>query len=577
MNRMYKTIFVALFLPLMFSSCEDFFQVNDKELITNDLVVANEEFITGLWSNMYHSLDNGFQEVGASMLASASDEADSNVPYDATSLYNDGSWNSYNNPYNRGWQFQYQGINNAAYFLQISDTTTNKEFNFFKDYKNYPDNKAKYNRFLANLKAYRIDAKFFKAYFHFQLWKMYGNAPIVDKVLTDAEAKNLKQATTQEMVNYISGTLNEIIREFDELETMPGSAYHSGKWDASNLGRITKGAALALKCRLFLYAASPLYNGGTYNKALCDSAAKAAATIINSNIYSVSIGYRKLQFNRTAANPENILDNRVDILDNNLMETWNYPKGGLSKYVNVGGVCSNATCPSQNLVDAYDKLPGYSDANPFEKRDYRMKLTVYCNGDMVNGAAVESFRGGKDGIGEKNATTTGYYLKKFVNDTITLPAGTTAPHVWYIFRYGEVLLNYAEAMFNAFGNVKRGYITLGVDLSPEDAINILRLRDGRNVGNLPISTPLTNILIRKERQVELAFEGHRFWDVRRWKIANVTENQALRGMNITIINGQLQYNPNYVVETRKFNAGMELFPIPFSEMYLYPNWEQNWW
>lgn len=577
MNATNKIIITALLLPMLFSSCEDFFQVNDKELITNDLVVANEEFITGLWSNMYHSLDNGFQEVGASMLASATDEADSNVPYDATSLFNDGSWNSYNNPYNRGWQFQYQGINNAAYFLQISDTTTNKEFNFFKDYKNYPDNKAKYNRFLANLKAYRIDAKFFKAYFHFQIWKMYGNAPIVDKVLTESEAKNLKQATTAEMVSYISGTLNEIIREFDELESMPGSAYHAGKWDASNLGRITKGAAQALKCRLFLYAGSPLYNAGTYNKALCDSAAKAAAAIINSNVYSVSIGYRKLQFNRTAANPENILDNRVDILDNNQMETWNYPKGGLSKYVNVGGVCSNATCPSQNLVDAYDKLPGYSAANPFEKRDYRMKLTVYCNGDMVNGAAVESFRGGKDGIGEKNATTTGYYLKKFVNDTITLPVGTTAPHVWYIFRYGEVLLNYAEAMFNAYGNVKKGYITNGSDLSAEDAINLVRLRDGKNVGNTPVATPLTNDLIRRERQVELAFEGHRFWDVRRWKIANTTENQPLRGMNIIVTNGVAQYDPNYVVENRKFAAGMEFFPIPYSEMYLYPSWTQNWW
>lgn len=577
MKTNYKTIILALFVPMVFSSCEDFFQVNNKELITNDLVVANEEFIVGLWSNMYHSLDNGFQEVGASMLASASDEADSNVPYDASSLFNDGSWNSYNTPYNRGWHFLYQGINNASFFLQLSDTSTNKAFDFFRDYKNYPDNKAKYNRFLANLKAYRIDAKFFKAYFHFQLWKMYGNVPIVDKVLTEEEAKKLKQATTNEMINYISETLNEVIREFEELETMPGSAYVNGKWDVSNLGRITRGAALALKCRMFLYAASPLYNEGVYNKVWCDSAARTAATIINSNLYSVNIGYRKLQFNRTAANPENILDNRVGILDNNLMETWNYPKGGLSKYVNVPGINSNATCPSQNLVDAYDKLPGYSDAYPYEKRDFRLKASIYCNGDFVNGSPVESFRGGKDGIGEKNSTTTGYYLKKFVNDTLTLPAGTTGPRVWYIFRYGEVLLNYAEAMFNAFGNVKRAYITTGADLSPEDAINIVRLREGKNAGNMPVSTPLTNQLIRKERQVELAFEGHRFWDVRRWKIAYTTENQPLRGMNITMNNGMPVYNPNYIVEDRKFNAGMELFPIPFSEMHLYPEWIQNWW
>jgi len=567
--------FILIVTPLLVA-CDDFFTVNDKELIDKKLVVKNEEFFTGLWSNLYHSLDNGFMEVGSTMLANASDEADSNVPFGPTTVFNEGSWNSYNNPYNRSWGFYYQTINNANYFLEISDTTTNTEFVFYKDYANYPDDKAKYNRFLANLMAYRIDAKFFKALAHFQLWKMYGNVPIVNNVITKEEAAQLKQATTPEMLTYISGILNQIIAEFNVLENKPGSAYKLGKWDPSSLGRITKGAALALKCRLFLYAASPLHNNETYNLAYCDSAAKAAASIINSNIYSVAIGYRKLQFNRTATNPENILDTRSDVLDNNLMETWNYPKGGLPKYVNIPGICSNATCPSQNLVDAYDKLSGYDDAKPNLKRDFRLSQTVYFDGDLNNGTQIESFRGGKDGIGDKNATTTGYYLKKFVNDTITLPVGTVAPHVWYVFRYSEVLLNYAEAMFNAYGNAKKGYITVGNDLNATDAINIVRLRDGRNTGNLAITAPLTNDIIRRERQVELAFEGHRFWDVRRWKIASITENLPLRGMNITVANNVKQFNPNYVVETRKFVTGMELFPIPYTEMHLYPSWKQNW-
>jgi len=568
--------FILLVTPLLVA-CDDFFTVNDKELIDKELVVKNEEFITGLWSNLYHSLDNGFMEIGSAMLASASDEADSNVPFGPTTAFNGGSWNSYNNPYNKAWGFQYQTINNANYFLEISDTTSNAEFKFYKDYANYPDDKAKYNRFLANLMAYRIDAKFFKALSHFQLWKMYGHVPIVDKVITKDESALLKQATTPEMVNYISDILNQIIVEFDVLENMPGSAYKAGKWDPSSLGRITKGAALALKCRMFLYAASPLHNEGEYNTAYCDSSAVAAANIINSNIYSVAIGYRKLQFNRTTSNPENILDNRTDVLDNNIMETWNYPKSGLPKYVNVPGISSNSTSPSQNLVDAYDKLSGYDPLKPNLNRDYRLSQTVYFDGDLNNGTEIETFRGGKDGIGDKNSTTTGYYLKKFVTDTLTLPVGTIAPHVWYIFRYSEVLLNYAEAMFNAYGNVKKGYITAGADLSAADALNIVRLRDNRNVGNLPVALPLTNETIRRERQVELAFEGHRFWDVRRWKIAMQTENAPLRGLNITVINNVKQYDPNYVVESRKFTDGMELFPIPYSEMYLYPSWQQNWW
>lgn len=575
MKTKIKILTFLSLLIFLITSCEDFYQVNDKELIGRDLVVKNEEFITGLWDNLYHSFDNGFQEVGTTMLANACDEAESNVPFGATTSFNQGSWNSYNTPYNRGWGFLYQGINNASHFLEISDTTSNTEFNFYKEYKNYPDNKVKYNTFLVNLKAYRNDAQFFKAYFHFQLWKMYGKVPIVDRVITEQEAKALKQATTAEMVNYISGTLNTVISEFDSIAKMPNSPYIAGKWTSNNLGRITKGAALALKCRLFLYAASPLYNDGAYNTAYCDSAAKAAAAIINSDIYSVDISYRTLQFDRTVANTENILDNRVDILDNNLMETWNYPKGGLPKYVNVNGVCSNATCPSQNLADAYN-LPTYNASTPFANKDYRFSQTIYTDGEIVNGNPIESYRGGKDGIGEKNSTSTGYYLKKFVQDTITLPIGTNAPHVWYIFRYSEVLLNYAEAMFNAYGNTKKGYIT-GTDLNALEAINIVRLRAGKNAGNTALTGTLTNDLIRRERQMELAFEGHRFWDVRRWLIANTTENLSLRGVNITLTNAVKTYDTNYVVETRKFLAGMEHFPIPYSEMYLYPSWTQNWW
>lgn len=158
-----------------------------------------------------------------------------------------------------------------------------------------------------------------------------------------------------------------------------------------------------------------------------------------------------------------------------------------------------------------------------------------------------------------------------------MPVGTTASHVWYIFRYSEVLLNYAEAMHNAFGDARKGYITNGSDMNALEAINTVRLRAGKNIGNMQLATSLSNDIIRKERQVELAFEGHRFWDVRRWKIAETTENKALRGMSIEWNNGVKSYNANFKVESRKFVNGMEHFPIPFTEMHLYPDWKQNWW
>lgn len=578
MNLKIKIYLTALVLVFILNSCDNPFVVDDKEFINKDLVVSNESYIVGLWANLYHSFNNGFQEVGSSMLASACDEADSNVPFGPTNAFNQGSWNSYNNPYSKAWAYMYSVLNNASYFLEVSDTTLNKDMVFYKDYIKFPDNKLKYNTFLANLKGWRADARFFKAYHHFQLWKMYGNVPIVDKVLSKDEALKLKQATTQEVVNYIDTTLNRVIKELDELERMPNTIYTGGKWNSNNLGRITKGAAFALKCRMYLYAASPLYNNGTYNKAYCDSAARAAAKIINMNIYSLNISYSAMQFDRSLANPENILDYRSGVGNLNYFELQNYPKGGEAQYVNVDNICSNATCPSQNLVDAYEKLPGYTSTLPFQNLDARFKLTILCDGDVANGKEVESYKGGVAGIGDKNATTTGYYLKKFVVDKVTLPVGTQPAHIWYVFRYGEVLLNYAEAMFNAYGETtKKGYVTNGPDMSALDAINKTRLRTGLT-GNIAIVSPLNNEKIQKERQVELAFEGHRFWDVRRWKIAEISENAPLRGMFIVKNSDNTKtYNPRYEVEKRLFTAGMEHFPIPYTEMNQYPSWTQNWW
>lgn len=432
----------------------------------------------------------------------------------------------------------------------------------------------KYATKVFNWHAYRLDASFLKAYYHFELWKRYGDIAIADKLLTESEALALERTPGQEVVEYIVHALDSLAPMYDELETMKNTQYTNGKWIDNQYGRITKGAVLALKARVLLYAASPLNSpSGQYDAELCDRAARAAADVINLGLYSTNISYRDMQFDRSSSNPENILDNRPNIGNFNSMETWNYPKGGSDQYVTTS-VGNNATCPSQNLVDAYETVDGSAvdPDDPYANRDPRFYETILCNGDTFNDATVESFVGGLAGINNTNCTTTGYYLKKFVQDKVQLPQGTTVPHVWYLFRYGEILLNYAEAMFYAHGpNAKMGYVTNGGDLSALEAVNQVRARDGVD---MPPLTSLDETKLRNERRIELAFEGHRFWDVRRWKIAETTENQPLMGMRIIKIGDRFDYNV-VKVEDRTFRPAMYRYPIPFAEKMRYPSWEQN--
>jgi hypothetical protein len=286
-----------------------------------------------------------------------------------------------------------------------------------------------------------------------------------------------------------------------------------------------------------------------------------------------------LFLNTSAANAEIILDYRN--VNSNYMETWNYPSGGNRLYAyNVG---ANATCPSQNLVDGYEMTngkaiteptSGYDPLNPYLNRDPRLAQTILTNNTLWNDSTVKAYIGGVDGIGKTSSTTTGYFLKKFVQEKVQLPTAKTASHVWHIFRYGEVLLNYTEAMNEAFGP---DVVPAGFKLSSVAAINLIRNRTGVGMPNVPtgLSQAVFRDKIRAERRVELAFEGHRFWDVRRWMIADQTENAPLRGMRITKTGNTFSYEV-VKVEDRKFTApAMYRYPVPYSELVKYGSWTQT--
>ena len=180
------------------------------------------------------------------------------------------------------------------------------------------------------------------------------------------------------------------------------------------------------------------------------------------------------------------------------------------------------------------------------------------------GRPLECWVGGVDGLGKPKATTTGYYLRKFVDENLDLTKNQSSVHIWILFRYAEVLLNFAEAMNEAYGpETSHGY-----SLTAKRAIDMVRQRSGVEMPILApgLSQEEMRERIRNERRVELAFEEHRFFDVRRWKIAEQTENKPVMAMRITKT-GTGEFN--YVAvkaEDRSFDKKMYLYPIPETEV-----------
>ena len=219
-----------------------------------------------------------------------------------------------------------------------------------------------------------------------------------------------------------------------------------------------------------------------------------------------------------------------------------------------------------------DPASGYDATNPYAGRDPRLAETVLVNGAAWKGETIESFVGGLNGAPIVNATKTGYYLKKYVIEDINLtPTNTTSrEHTWVLFRLGEVLLNYAEAMNEAYGPENAS--TYG--MTALEAVNKIRAR--ANMPNFPngLSKDEFRQKLQNERMVELAFEDHRFWDVRRWKIGNETTDIYAVKITRDAVTNNFEYQKS-LLEVRNFEERMNLYPIPKSEINKNSNLVQN--
>lgn len=509
---------------------------------TDEQIKTNYQVLYDFGYAAYTRLQNRNQTIDGNLFAAVSDEAEYTHSPSSTQFFNEGSWNAVDNPDNT-YAYNYEGIRAATYFLE----TYPNYAEFLKQNRNLitSNDLNEYQRDVKSIRWLRFENRVLRAYFYFELLKRYGGVPIVKDLLSADENTHLPRANVDEVVSYI---VSEIDASKDSLVTHWGTDFQDVGLD----GRITKGAALALKSRVLLYAASPLYNP-TGDVAKWQAAASAANELLSLNLYTLDNSYGELFVgDRSAKSSETIFAIRQGAT--NELEKRNYPIG------TAGG--GSGITPSHNLVSAYE-YKGTPDANnPYANRDPRLGFSVATNNSQWNDRTIEIWEGGSDDYTIKNTSRTGYYLKKFLNENLNLVQDEKRLRSWIVFRLAEIYLNYAEAMNEAYGpDDSNGY-----GLTAREAINIVRSRTG--VEMPPVTATSKDEFrekVKHERRIELAFEEHRYWDVRRWKDATNVLNAPLLGVRAVKNGTNFTYDVKEV-EKRVFTEKMYFYPIPQSEI-----------
>ncbi|RED97012.1 RagB/SusD family nutrient uptake outer membrane protein [Marinoscillum furvescens] len=561
---MKNIIVLILVAVVMLTSCDDdFLEVESPNLtdqaVWQDATLA-EAFVLGLYTSIRiadkEPGHNGGDTPGGfgrgfhwALFSSVSDETIYSND-DATYLVQRGQMSPSNFGFmSTTWGRSYRGIREVNLALSKVDVP---ESPFEEDIK---------NRLIGEL-------HFIRAFRYFDLLKGFGPVPIMgDRVtsLEDADFSELfDRRPIQEVVDYIVAELDLAIANLP----------------ADNGARATSGAAMALKSRVLLYAASPLYTE-TDDPAKWQAAATAAEEVISLGKYQLvtdlrsdpAENFQQYFLNRTATSEDIFMRFYVEESSSGgraiPIERMNGPNGS-------GGWGGN--CPMQNFVDDFemdnglpitDPASGYDDQDPYSNRDPRFYASVVYNGGMIRDRAYESFTPGgadsPDGNEPWNTSPTGYLMRKFMREDISLNSwnqmGTTP---WRYFRYAEILLNFAEAQNELAGPNSTG----STGYTPYAAVNEVRARAGMPALPAGLDKAAFRERLRNERRVELAFEEHRYFDVRRWKIAETVENQPARRVTITKeSDGSLTYSYDQeALSGKQFEQQHYWFPIPLEEI-----------
>jgi hypothetical protein len=558
---MKKLLFL---LPLLvcFSCKKNILDLSPQNAVSDAAVWTDANLIGAYQVELYNAIPHGFY---IHMYSKMTDEAVNTAPccgadiFGMNPLNSDNVagagggdyWGGYMYYYNQGFQY----IRKVNVFLEHMATTTVA---------------------LPNKARMIAEAKFIRAYAYFLLIERFGGMPIITQSYPLGDLTQFKRNTYDECVAFIKSDL---------AAAMPDLPVSYASTDGS-FGRATQDASKALLSRVTLYAASKL-NNPSHDATKWQAAADAAAALLNSG-YSLYPNYRS-EFNLSSGQANSEVIFAREFTTSNGQEA---PANNLGRRYGAYGGWWASNGPSQNLVDDYDMAngqpafiypggvktvntaSGYDPQNPYANRDPRFEATVIHDGSVYHGdtfamwIAQDGNTWGFDSYKQSSDNPTdNYELRKFMPEDPNIPISfqTVYTTPWIHFRLAEIYLNYAEAKFE-----------LGDETTARQYINLVRARAGMPGIDATVTGDDLRRRLYNERRIELAFESHRFFDVRRWMIGATAEGSGMYGMSIiknTTTNVKT-YTPVLLLKRPWFDQ-YNLLPIDRSEVKRNPLFIQN--
>jgi hypothetical protein len=536
MNKMRTYLYQLLVITAGvtgLASCHKALDLTPTNQVTDMQLWSNQGLVVSYANNFYAQLRSGFNSPIASNFLMASITDDAVVPSPsspARTTFDNPSYTASNSPLNPVWASRYSYIRRAnLYLAHIDGVPGDPQLN-------------------RRLKA---EVRFLRAYYYYDLVCFFGGVPLITEAQNATDSVFLPRNSLSECYNWINGQLDSAA--MDLPTTYP----------ATDAGRVTKQAAWGLKCRVQMMNQDWV------------SAAATAKTIMNMGVNSLLPNYTAVF--TTKNNAEMLLSVQHDDQSTELGTLFD--KHTMSPY--YGGEGNN--CPTQNLVDDYQMQAtglaiaaagsGYDPSNPYKGRDPRFAATVLFDSSVFKGRYMQLYTGGADitvnnliGVVPDRITPTGYYLRKFSNEAYD-PNGdpnARSSYNWPLIRYAEILLNYAESQNEA----------VGPDVDVYIAVNLVRRRSAMPAVPSGISQDSMRQVIRHERRIELAFEDFRYWDVKRWGLAESLFTNSTNPVRMATLKrdpgtGVVSYSYGTIAGyTRLFQTKHYLFPIPQSELNL---------
>ncbi len=535
--RKSKELILCTFIAFLLSGCMGL-DLNPTDKFTDGNYWTSEEKASSLLSMAYRQMNTPDWVFRDERL---SDNLYNSYGNDDVRVIANGQANASTNLFNNVWTDAYAGIKTTHTFLGNVDRVEDMD-----------------SELKERMKA---EARFIRAFLFFQLTNWYGDVPFFEQDIDYETASTISPTSQAKIVEWIHEELEEI------SEILPTREEYA----TEDRGRITAGAAVALNARVALNF-NEWEKVKEYTQKLIDTT--------DYGDYDLFPNYQELFFHANQYNEEIILDIQY-VTD---QRTWS----NLSNYVpfSLPSVQFVQASPTQGLIDTYLMKDGskWDESKPaYENRDPRMDMTIARHGSTMTRKDGTSYtvnvdpndpdNTSNDRIGRENGTQTGYFYKKYYDPNSEAWTGGTSwgCNINFVtMRYADVLLMYAEAMFE-LGE-------MNVDVWNK-TIRQLRVRAGFDntpaALDYPADADMETLrqIIRDERRVELALEGQRVYDIRRWNIAHEVMNEPFRGAKFDNSSGSLKY---YEYSNGSFNVDRDyLWAIPRQQLTINPKLGQN--